>query len=160
MGVVDVLREKRRRRKNLLQEEAEDEKVIESDTPDAEQAEASQALPRKCWFELAGRRETVADALMLLEVHMQYHPIFVEMRNVERELDEKIDAAKTRLGRRPGQPTTQAPVNRSVKSDRKENGVTSNGSVSRGRGGTSSGRGRTSGRGRGAPSGRQGGYEA
>merc|ERR1712217_990882 len=54
----------------------------------------------QCWFELKGRRQNVADARMCLETHMSYYPVFLEMEEVEQQLDRQLANAQALLGRR------------------------------------------------------------
>lgn len=48
-----------------------------------------------------GRRDAVADAKMCLETHLGYHPVYLEMGEAERELDQEIAEAQRILGVRP-----------------------------------------------------------
>merc|ERR1712038_1483305 len=45
----------------------------ESDTP-----HEAKPLPERCWFEVRGRRDAVADAKICLEAHMGYYPVYQE----------------------------------------------------------------------------------
>merc|ERR1712087_1050191 len=54
------------------------------------------------FIDLKGLRQSVEDAKLCLEAHLSYYPVFVEMGEVEADLDKQIAAAQAKLGRRPG----------------------------------------------------------
>lgn len=61
----------------------------------------------RCWLELKGKAGCVHDAQMCIDAHLSYHPVFVEMREHERQLDEQIAKLRNgpgKLGRRAGVP--------------------------------------------------------
>jgi len=54
-----------------------------------------------CWLEIKGRRENVADARLCLEAHVSYFPVYKEMEEVERQLDEELSNKVAVIGYRP-----------------------------------------------------------
>lgn len=74
---------------------------------------AAAAEPERCWFQLKGQRERVADARMCLEAHIGYYPVYLEMNEAEADLDQEISEAQAQLGRTGGgasrRPRTSAP---------------------------------------------------
>uniref|UniRef100_A0A7S4PW77 K Homology domain-containing protein n=1 Tax=Alexandrium monilatum TaxID=311494 RepID=A0A7S4PW77_9DINO len=85
----------------------------------------------RCWLELKGRRECVADAHMCLEAHLSYYPVFQEMEELDADLDRQIAAAQARLGRRPGRSAAAAErgaERTSRGAERTDRGATLNGS--------------------------------
>lgn len=44
----------------------------------------------KCWLELIGRRESLEDARLCLDVHLSYYNVFTEMERVEEQLNSEM----------------------------------------------------------------------
>lgn len=63
-------------------------------------SELEKEVPTRCWVEIKGLRAQVEDAEMCLDAHMSYHSVFLEMDEVEQQLDRKIAAARGRISRR------------------------------------------------------------
>lgn len=54
--------------------------------------------PEHCWFEVKGQRYRVNDAIMLLDAHMGYFPVYEEMKESDRLLDKEIEDALAVFG--------------------------------------------------------------
>lgn len=89
--------------------EAEEVAVDDEEEETDKAAKESPALGDSCWIDVKGLRTSVTDAVMCLETHMSYYPVFSEMNKVEEDLDRQLAEARSQLGRRAGQPIGQAP---------------------------------------------------
>jgi len=76
-----------------------------------------------CHLEMRGIRESVADARLCLEAHMSYYPVFIEMDEVEQQLNEQISEAQAQLGRRVGSGARKNNGERSSVGERKAIGA-------------------------------------
>lgn len=63
-------------------------------------SEPEKEIPKRCWVEIKGLRAQVEDAEMCLDAHMSYYSVFLEMDEVEQQLDRQIAAARARISRR------------------------------------------------------------
>eukprot|EP00747_Dinoflagellata_sp_TGD_P190016 gnl/TRDRNA2_/TRDRNA2_51066_c0_seq1.p1 gnl/TRDRNA2_/TRDRNA2_51066_c0~~gnl/TRDRNA2_/TRDRNA2_51066_c0_seq1.p1 ORF type:complete len:329 (+),score=85.75 gnl/TRDRNA2_/TRDRNA2_51066_c0_seq1:101-1087(+) len=76
---------------------------------DGEQVEAEAGESEGPFLlELRGKRDSVCDARLCLEAHLGYLPVFREMEEVERRLDEDLAKARGQLGYRPKDQTAGA----------------------------------------------------
>merc|ERR1711972_705211 len=80
-----------------------DDNMLQSSSRDAQDSRDENAVRTDpCWIEVRGLRSHVADALMCLETHMSYYPVFSEMKKVEEDLDVQLAEANAQHGRRLG----------------------------------------------------------
>lgn len=63
-------------------------------------SEPERDVPKRCWVEIKGLRHKVEDAEMCLDAHMSYYSVFLEMDEVEQQLDRQIAAARGSISRR------------------------------------------------------------
>lgn len=76
----------------------------EANEKDAEVVEGKDTVKEdeRAWVEIKGQRDNVTNARICIEAHMSYYPVFQEMDEVERKLDQEIADLRTRVGRRAG----------------------------------------------------------
>lgn len=96
--------------KLLKQVEAKDA-VDDLDEDGAEEdAEGDTSVPQpqeedlsgEVMLQVKGKRGDVEDAMLCLDTHMNYYPLFMEMNKVEEDLDRQLAEARGGLGRRLG----------------------------------------------------------
>eukprot|EP00930_Biecheleria_cincta_P004519 TRINITY_DN105430_c0_g1_i1.p1 TRINITY_DN105430_c0_g1~~TRINITY_DN105430_c0_g1_i1.p1 ORF type:complete len:346 (-),score=64.30 TRINITY_DN105430_c0_g1_i1:24-1061(-) len=81
-------------------EQGDDEEGLPEPRPKESPSDPEKDVPKRCWIEIKGLRPKVEDAEMCLDAHMSYYSVFLEMDEVEQQLDRQIAAARGRISRR------------------------------------------------------------